>query len=394
MKAFNKSKFDHKLMPTDVSVITTYRCQMRCKMCDIWSNPTDRKSEITAKDLEILPSFKFVNITGGEPFVRNDLEDIVEVMYKKSNRIVISTSGWHTKKIIKMAERFPNIGIRVSIEGLPIMNDELRGREGGFDRGLRTLLALKEMGVKDIGFGQTVSNKNSHDLLPLHSLAKGLGMEFATATFHNSYYFHKGDNEVENKDEVKENFHQLIEELMREKSPKSWFRAFFNLGLINYIDQKPRMLPCQAGTSNFFIEPNGDVYPCNGLEERYWKESMGNILEASSFEELWFSEKANEVRDLVRTCPKNCWMVGTAAPVMKQYIKHPLKWVIKNKIKSLLGKSICIDNIPQYDVGQSKMQGDLRGGNIVDSNETLKYQIKDEAERIKAIELIEYENVG
>lgn len=394
MNIFSKSKFDHKLMPTDVSIITTYRCQMRCKMCDIWANPTDRKSEITAKDLEMLPSFKFVNITGGEPFVRNDLEDIVEVMYKKSDRIVISTSGWHTKKIIKMAERFPNIGIRVSIEGLPIMNDDLRGREGGFDRGLRTLLALKDMGVKDIGFGQTVSNKNSHDLLPLHSLATGLGMEFATATFHNSYYFHKGDNEVKNKDEVKDNFHQLIEKLLREKNPKSWFRAFFNLGLINYINQKPRMLPCQAGTSNFFIEPNGDVYPCNGLEERYWKESMGNIHEAASFEELWFSEKAKEVRELVRTCPKNCWMVGTAAPVMKQYIKHPLKWVIKNKIKSLMGKPICIDNIPHFDVGQSQLQGDLRGGNTVVSNETLKYQIENEAERIKAIELIEYENVG
>ena len=385
--------FDSKLMPTDISIITTYRCQMRCKMCDIWENPTDRKKEIKPEDLEKLPAFKFVNITGGEPFVRNDLEDIVEVMYKKSDRIVISTSGWHTKKIIKMAERFPNIGIRVSIEGLPIMNDELRGREGGFDRGLRSLLALKEMGVKDIGFGQTVSNKNSHDLLPLYQLARALGMEFATATFHNSYYFHKDDNVVDNKEEVKENFRLLIEALMKEKSPKAWFRAFFNLGLINYINEKPRMLPCQAGTSNFFLEPNGDVYPCNGLEERYWKESMGNLFDYSSFEELWFSDQARRVRDLVRTCPKNCWMVGTAAPVMKQYIRHPLKWVVKNKIKSLLGKPICIEDIPTYDVGQSPLQGDLRGGDKISSDQPLAFQIPDKAERLQAIELIEAENV-
>jgi len=386
--------FDPKLMPTDISIITTYRCQMRCKMCDIWANPTDRKKEITPQDLEMLPNFKFVNITGGEPFVRNDLEEIVEVMYRKSDRIVISTSGWHTAKIIKMAERFPNIGIRVSIEGLPIMNDDLRGREGGFDRAIRTLLALKDMGIKDIGFGQTVSNKNSHDLLPLHNLATSLGMEFATATFHNSYYFHKTDNVVENKDEVKANFHELIERLMREKSPKSWFRAFFNLGLINYIDGKPRMLPCQAGTSNFFLEPNGDVYPCNGLEDRYWKESMGNIHEVSTFEELWFSDKANKVRDLVRTCPKNCWMVGTAAPVMKQYIRHPLAWVVKNKIKSLLGKPICVSEVPKFDVGQSPLQGDLRGGDAsVEVVEIQDYQIKNEAERITAIEIIEAENV-
>lgn len=347
-------------IPTDVSIITTYRCQMRCKMCDIWENPTDKKREITPKELEMLPSFKFVNITGGEPFVRRDLEDIVEVMMKKSPRIVISTSGWHTDRIFKMAEKFPNIGIRVSIEGLSEKNDDLRGREGSFDRGLRVLLTLKEMGIKDIGYGCTVSNKNSEDMLWLYKLSRELGMEFATAAFHNSYYFHKDDNEITNKNEVIGNFHKLIEELLKENHPKAWYRAFFNLGLINYIRGKPRMLPCEAGSANFFIEPYGDVYPCNGLEDRYWKESMGNIRDYESFDALWNSEQANKVRGLVRTCPKNCWMVGTAAPVMKKYIQHPTKWVVKNKIKSLLGKPICIDDVPRCDVGQDPLQGDLR----------------------------------
>jgi len=118
----------NKLMPTDVSIITTYRCQMECKMCDIWKNPTKKHEEIKPEELEILPNFKFVNITGGEPFLRSDLEDIVKVMFKKSDRIVISTSGYHVQKILRLAEKFPKIGIRVSIEGLQEKNDELRGR--------------------------------------------------------------------------------------------------------------------------------------------------------------------------------------------------------------------------------------------------------------------------
>lgn len=347
-------------MPTDVSIITTYRCQMRCKMCNIWENPTDSAKELTPKELEKLPGFKFVNVTGGEPFVRRDLEDIVEVMYRKSDRIVISTSGYHHKRIFKMAERFPNIGIRVSIEGLSQRNDDLRGREGGFDRGLKTVLGLRDMGIKDVGFGCTVSNKNSEDMLWLYELSKSLKMEFATATFHNSYYFHRDDNVVENQDEVIADFHDLIERLLKENHPKAWFRAFFNLGLINYIRGGKRMLPCQAGTANFFIEPYGDVFPCNGLEARYWKESMGNLRDYETFDELWFSEQAKKVRQLVSTCPKNCWMVGTAAPVMKKYIKHPVGWVVKNKLKSMLGRPICIDDIPYYDVGQDPRQGDLR----------------------------------
>jgi MoaA/NifB/PqqE/SkfB family radical SAM enzyme len=143
-------------LPTDASIITTYRCQMRCKMCSIWKFPTDEQKEIKARDLEKLSPLKFANVTGGEPFQRRDLEDIVSVLFTKAPRVVISTSGWHYDKIVKLAKRFPKIGIRVSIEGLSQANDDLRGRPGGFDNGLKVLLKLREMGIKDIGFGITV----------------------------------------------------------------------------------------------------------------------------------------------------------------------------------------------------------------------------------------------
>lgn len=347
-------------MPTDVSVITTYRCQMRCKMCDIWRHPTNKTKEITPKELEILPQLKFANVTGGEPFLRADLEDIIEVLYTKAPRIVISTSGYWVEKTIALAKRFPNIGVRVSIEGLEATNNFLRGHDDGFERGLRTLKTLREMGVKDIGFGQTLSNHNAHDLLPLYELAKSMDLEFATAAFHNSFYFHKDDNQISKKEELCANLGQLAERLLKENHPKAWFRAFFNLGLINYIQGNPRLLPCEAGTVNFFIEPYGDVYPCNGLEERYWKQSMGNIRNAKTFEEIWYSPEAAEVRAKVRTCPKNCWMVGTAAPVMKKYITKVGPWVAKAKLKSLLGRSLDTSCFPKFNVGQDLRQGDLR----------------------------------
>lgn len=346
-------------LPTDVSIITTYRCQMRCKMCNIWRYPSDERKEITPKDLEKLPQLKFANVTGGEPFQRRDLEDIIAVLFARAKRVVISTSGWHYDRIIKLAEKFPNIGIRVSIEGLSQRNDDLRGRSGGFDNGLKVLLKLRSMGIKDIGFGITVSNHNSEDMLWLYRLSKEMKMEFATAAFHNSFYFHKDDNHITNQEVVISHFEALILELLKENNPKVWGRAFFNLGLINYIKGGKRMLPCEAGLANFFIEPYGDVYPCNGLEDKIWKESMGNIRDYNSFEELWNSERAQLVRDLVRVCPKNCWMVGTAAPVMKKYIRHPADWVIKNKIRSLSGKAIRLDEFPYYEVGQNPLQGDL-----------------------------------
>ena len=345
--------------PTDMCIITTYRCPMRCKMCNIWEYPTEENKEITPEEIKLLPKVKFINLTGGEPFIREDLDKIVEVCFTKSPRVVISTSGWYEDKVIALANKFPNIGIRISIEGLACKNDELRGHAGGFDKGLRTLLALKEKGLRDIGFGCTVSNNNSGDMLSLYQLSKSLGLEFATAAFHNSYYFHKNDNVITNKDEVCGNFEKLVNMQLKENHPKSWFRAFFNMGLINYIEGNRRMLPCEAGAVNFFVEPYGDIYPCNGLEKKYWMEKMGNIRETPDFNRIWEGEQAQKVREMVRTCPKNCWMVGTASPVMKKYIKHPLKWAVKNKLRSIRGKSACLDKC-WYNVGQDPIQGDLR----------------------------------
>ena len=324
-------------LPTDISIITTYRCPMRCMMCNIWKNPTEPEKEIKPSELEMLPDFKFVNITGGEPFVREDLEDIIEVMFRKSPRIVISTSGWMDERVIALARKYPRIGIRISIEGMRDKNDELRGRSGGFDKGIGILRELKDMGLKDIGFGITVSNHNSADMLELYRLSKELGMEFATAAFHNSFYFHKYDNVITNAREVTDNFLRLIEAQLKEPSPKSWFRAYFNMGLINYVNGGKRLLPCEAGSVNCFLDPYGEIYPCNGMEENKWKLSMGNIRSGKSFEEIWNSPEAEEVRRNVAECQKNCWMVGTVSPVMKKKIIHPAAWVADNKFRSLVG---------------------------------------------------------
>ena len=283
----------------DGSIIVTYRCPMRCKMCNIWNNPTKVSEEFKPDILLKLPKMRSVNITGGEPFIREDIEDIVKILQTKTDRIVFSTSGYFSDRILKMAQKYPKVGYRVSIEGLSCKNDELRGRSGGFDKGLKTLLELRRMGIKDIGFGITVSNNNSDDMLNLYELNRNLKMQFATASFHNSFYFHKYDNQVTNVDVVCSNFDELIQRLMRENSPKSWFRAFFNLGLINYVKGGRRMLPCEAGTENFFLDPFGNVLPCNGMEETCWFETMGNLNDVSSFDEIWDSEKAKSVRNKV-----------------------------------------------------------------------------------------------
>lgn len=310
------------------SIIITYRCNAKCNMCDCFKDPTRPEEEIGLDVIRKLPEMAFTNITGGETFIRKDLPDIVRELYKKTDRIVISTNGYFTDRIIDLCKEFPQVGIRISIEGLQETNDAIRGIPDGFNRGYSTLQKLVEMGHPDVGFGMTVQDMNCKDLISLYELANELNMEFATATLHNSFYFRKTTNKIDDKRMVAEQFEELVNELLQSKSPKKWARAYFNHGLINYIYGQPRLLPCEMGTNAFFLDPFGDVIPCNGMTE---KKSMGNLRE-KTWDEIWNSPQAAEVRECVKSCDKNCWMIGSVSPAMKQRIWVPGWWIIKHKL--------------------------------------------------------------
>ena len=313
------------------TVIVTYRCNARCTMCNRYKAPSRPDEEISLETIKKLPKMYFTNITGGEPFIREDLPDIVRELYKKSDRIVISTNGYFTDRIIALAEEFPEVGIRVSIEGLEQTNNEIRGLPDGFNRGYSTLKKLVEMKHPDVGFGMTVQDRNAPDLVPLYKLSNELGMEFATASLHNSFYFVEAKNIIHDRPMVAKNFEDLINELLKSNEPKKWFRAYFNHGLINYIYGQPRLLPCDMAFDTFFIDPYGDVMPCNGTKD---KEVMGNLNE-QSWDELWGSEQAERVRNVVRHCDRNCWMIGSVSPAMHKYIWKPATWVLVHKAKAL-----------------------------------------------------------
>ncbi len=323
----------------EAAIITTYRCVNKCVMCNIWRHPTKVEEEIKPDIIDKLPDLRFANVTGGEPMLRDDIDEIIGRLAGKARRIVLSTNGYYTEKIVSLARKHKkhNFGVRISLEGLPRANDELRGLRDCFDHGLRTLLELHRLGLKDIGFGITVSDRNARDMIELYQLAKALGVEFATAVVHNSYYFHKQDNRIENRELVIGCFQELIDELLRSRRAKDWFRAYFNRGLINYIEGRPRLLPCGAGEEMFFLDPFGEIRPCNGLEVASPENSMGNLQE-QSFAEIWTSERAERIRQMVKNCPRNCWMIGTASPAIKKNLGLPARWILKNKVNSLLGK--------------------------------------------------------
>lgn len=326
-------------------VITTFRCNARCHMCDIWASPTKASEELEPKYLERLPDgLGRVNVTGGEPMLRDDIEDIVEILYRKARLVEISTNGYFTDKILSIAHRFPSVMFRISLEGLPALNDTLRGTPNGFDHALRTMLGLIESPVKDIGFSIVICDKNADDLVTLYKLCSALGVEFGNSVMHNSWYFHKTDNEVEDVPRAvaaeKEFMKALLSSRRRDLRLrlKDYLRAYFNINILNHLQGEGNVLAggCIAGTDLFFVDPWGNITPCNGSADPW---VMGNIKE-STFDEIWEGAQAREVRQRVAACDRSCAFIGTARFDMLRHPMKPIRWVVENKLRLARGEDI------------------------------------------------------
>ena len=88
------------------AIIVTYRCNARCDMCHTWKYPTKPSEEFSPKVLESLPGNQSkINITGGEPTLRKDLVDIVDILYSKTNRLEIISNGSMPDSILKIADK-------------------------------------------------------------------------------------------------------------------------------------------------------------------------------------------------------------------------------------------------------------------------------------------------
>lgn len=326
----------------DCHVILTYRCNSKCSMCYIWKNPTDRKHEVTLETLKKMPEgLDYLNLTGGEPTLRSDLGDVCDLLKPKTRTLEISTNGLRPEPLVKIIKKHPDIKIRISIEGLGHLNDEIRGEQDGFDKKIATMKALKEAGGRDLGFAITFQDENIDQLVDVFRLSNELGVELATSALHNAFQFHKSDNYIYDRLEVAHKVEKLIEQMVRSNSVKNWFRGYLNMGLIENILGHDRLLPCTAGTDFFFVDPWSDVYACNVRPDLL----VGNLKD-QTWDEIHGSLKVREARKKVAACEQNCWMVASAKTVMRSRFSSRLpklsvvKWVLANKLRVSLGKRI------------------------------------------------------
>ncbi len=367
----------------DLTVISTYRCNSRCQMCYIWQNPTHPREEVTAKTLEKLPGgFDNLNVSGGEPTLRRDLADLIDVVYPKARITEISSNGLRPERLLPIIKKYPNVKVRFSLEGDEATSDAIRGEKNGYATKIAGLRKLREAGGTDLGFAMVIQDENADQLVRVYEMARAEGVELATSTLHNAWQFYKNDNHFYDRTKVAREVEGLVTSMLRTNKPKNWFRAYLNLGLIEKILGHDRLIPCTAGSDFAFIDPWSDVWACNVRSDL----PLGNI-EKQSWDEIINSDRARETIGKVKACAQNCWMVTTARTAMRSNLAPqlpkwgPMQWVLWNKLKVALGGKVDFQSYINY--------GDVRPSPIVPRTSFLGERVKDKVHLQKDLKTVE-----
>lgn len=297
-------------------------------MCDIWKI-SDHEGELTVEDYEKIPeNLTDINISGGEPFLRKELSQIIEVISRRCSKanITISTNAFATELTTKKMEEIlrivPNVGVVISIDGVGKEHSVIRGIDKGFEKAMDTLNNLREIGVKSLKFGFTIGDYNFNELKKVYNLAKEKNVELSFTLVHSSDNYFGKENKISKKDEMVGAIDWLIEKELSFWKPMKWGRAFYAHGMKQFLLTGVRILPDYSGQLGVFINPQGEIFPCDVSSKK-----MGTLQEIDKVE---FNSHTGE-------CEKS-WMMCTARQSIKKHIVRVLFWVFINKIKLHLKK--------------------------------------------------------
>lgn len=267
-------------------ICITKRCNMSCPHCYISAGGKESEELSTNEHRKIAVSVghylreknlqsQTINLTGGEPFVRKDVLEIIQFYRDEGLRVVVSSNGISISK--KHIDSLTQNGTElcISLDGAtPETHDMIRGK-GAFRKATDTIRMLSAAGIK-VGVNTVMHQGNLHELSSILDLTHELGaisinpigiMKIGRAV----------DSGLKTTSDVTvfRTLAKAIEEKPERLKLLSHTSLFSSLGAAVLYSMKCES--CGIGDNPYvFISETGDVFPCPNARQKIFK--LGNVL--------------------------------------------------------------------------------------------------------------------
>ncbi|MBI4863412.1 MAG: radical SAM protein [Candidatus Riflebacteria bacterium] len=321
--------------PINLTFSVTNLCQSRCLTCGIWrfyqDDPKRLEDELSLDEIaQVFRSIGhvyFFNVSGGEPFLRNDFEEIVRLALRHLTPAVVHCptnvlgpsrvlSG--TRKILEIiARERPGtpFTIKPSFDGVGDEHDRIRGVPGNFQRLLTAVDGLKRLKREfpdlHVGLGTVISQHNLASLVSIQQRAMALEVDtyISEVAEERAEMANAAGGMTPSPDEYERAIRPFKERILATlpglrglaRVTQTLRTLYYDL-TVRILRERRQVLACHAGISNAHLSAYGDVWPCAVLGQG---RSMGNVRDHGlDFRAVWRSRQARDVRAFIkgRTC--------------------------------------------------------------------------------------------
>lgn len=315
------AKIWDKNTPAEFIFFVTNRCNSHCHHCFYWQELNQKiKEELSLGEIKKISRsmgriFWFF-LSGGEPFLRNDLVEICQTFYQNNQpkSIIIPTNGILVEKIIKDVEKIAEscsqakIVIQVSIDEIGVRHDQIRGFPGNFAKIEELIPKLKSLKAKyknlAIQANIVFCKYNQERIIEIYdyiynnfridniciSLVRGEPKEVGAKDVDLEKYWQAHQHLRQTRRFA--HYTPILSFLITKKEDMQ-VEVF-----LKSFKEKKAVIPCLATRQTVVLYPNGNLAVCELRPEKY-----GNLREVNyDFSRLWNSSQAQKLQELVAGC--------------------------------------------------------------------------------------------
>jgi len=316
-----------RLLPMNLTVSITYRCNSRCLTCNVWRK---RSEELALSEWDrVFASLGsapyWITVSGGEPLLRADVVEVVGSAYRHCRPAIINipTNGLLPDRITERVDAIARmcaasqVIVNLSLDGWGEQHDGIRNVPGCFENALATYRGLRRLSAPNLTLGiHTVISRHNVDAIPaIYDRLRTLAPD--------SYITEIAEERVE-LDTVGSDITPGLDDYSRaarflraelQKASRSGVARVAQAFRVQYYDlvqswlhEQRQIIPCYAGWASAQISPDGDVWFCCIRAE-----SVGNLRKSGyDFRKVWFGERATALRKSIKSGECHCPLANAA----------------------------------------------------------------------------------